>query len=199
MCVKLAFFHEGVKTNIRRTTQCANPNMAVASSACCVGANTFMMPKLLSCNFFNERMKYETAKSRCANLGGNLCDSIPYTNNPESLSCGRNYPSWTNKENSKCYLKVKVNRLGQVAILDYGPEENVKHSHGRLRESNNFYYFNVMWQNEAFGLDINNFPKAEINSCKYPKGEGYINKKDARTKLQCTVRSVDNEETNMRL
>ena len=188
-CVNLVFFQKGVLTKITQTNQCADPKMAVASSSCCtVGGHVPLGSTLHSCNFFNERMKYETSKARCESLGGNLCKDILWSTPTERISCSKNYPSWRSMTDNACHLKVKVNKEGQIAIYDFGSGRSAAHDNQRFQENDNTYYFNVVWSTNAY-------PNVDADGCKFPDGNGYVDSNDDRTApLGCVVRTADKGE-----
>ena len=76
-CVQFPFYHGAkriqARANFRPAQQCANPNLAHAMEACCDQVkygDTNATRETLSTYFYEgERVKYDTAVSRCLNMG----------------------------------------------------------------------------------------------------------------------------------
>ena len=105
-CVQLAFYENGkqvmLRSNTKRGTMCANADLAHAREACCRqevrnDVNTAKMVRDVSYFYDGERMKYDTAHTRCVNYGKDLCVYESITAEPNNNNNLKNGYHWTNK------------------------------------------------------------------------------------------------------
>ena len=132
---------------------CADGRLAVAGTTCCDPV-TNANPRNV-CIFRGERATYDTAKSRCEEIGLSTC---PWSTVPINDWCGTDI-SWFNQEheaagmhfswtNEDCSVKVQINARGYLALVhDVGNlAQTVK---GRVRADVGTF-FRVLWSDDAF-------------------------------------------------
>jgi len=146
-CVEHAFYDNALKLDNSRSTLsvCANPLLAVASSACCDSGSTKAAP----INRYDvERMTFATQNERCQSAGKTSCDFTSYDNWKDS-----DVYYWTNAE---CSISVKIDPEGEVTIVH---SSSVGDMAKHVRDDN-FNYFSVKWEGGQ-----SNYPKAAEGSC----------------------------------
>jgi Protein of unknown function (DUF1800) len=111
---------------------------------------------MTNCVYAGERTRFDTAKRRCDEFGGSLCD-YDQANNAEG--CPRSGFQWTSLD---CTIAAKINAIGQVAIV-----HNITNPARSVKE-NSPSYFNVPWWNGTFPSPSNNCGEG---ACKKVDGE----------------------------
>jgi len=122
-CTRLTFPTSG-KVSKWRSTQCADPETAVAGVLCCSpGTKTPVAYSKYQtdpegagkCLFDAERVKYSTAVARCSARNLTLCPQSASINYGWSHSCVDRQYSWVNQS---CQVQLQVKANGQVNIVD---------------------------------------------------------------------------------
>eukprot|EP00804_Cyclotella_cryptica_P014145 CCRYP_005584-RA/>CCRYP_005584-RA protein AED:0.03 eAED:0.03 QI:259/1/1/1/0.94/0.9/20/117/3951 len=153
-CVEQVFYGNAKKVINRERwadSSCANPLLPYASEACCSMGDlkAYRSPDYL---YDQERVTFSTADSRCVAMGKRSCDF----NDIGDLAWYKKGYHWST---DSCLIKVKVNAIGQVALV-YEPDDYA-YLHPHIDASNR-NYFKVYWDGE-YPLNDNDVPLG--NSC----------------------------------
>ncbi len=136
-CVEQAFYNNARKVIYRERwadSSCANPLLPYASEACCVTGDlrAERYPDYL---YDQERVLFSTADSRCNEIGKMSCDF----NDIGGIETHQKGYHWST---DKCQILLKVNAVGQVAIV-YEPDDYA-YLHPHIREDNrNFFKVSI--------------------------------------------------------
>jgi len=139
-CVEQAFYNNAMKVIYRERwadSSCANPLLPYASEACCSVANLRAQryPNYL---YDQERVLFSTANSRCEEIGMTSCDF----NDIGGIETHQKGYHWSTDH---CRILLKVNSVGQVAIV-YEPEDYA-YLHPHIRDDNR-NFFKVYWRGD---------------------------------------------------
>ena len=151
-CVHFAFFDDGhfISNFIK---QCADPTLVtIAGTPCCNENDEVVSSGGEECLYLAEAMTYVSAKARCAALyNATTCSDNPNVLNEESHlrtdDSNASYPEWAQTcaafqyrwTSASCEIKVKVDFLGKVTIVD---EPTWWNSHLQAHSGNSF---RVVW------------------------------------------------------
>ena len=149
-CVQQSFFSGAIKvatTNRNDKVICENPKLSLAGAACCALGSTISYRTGL---YDVERMTLASARSRCLNIGMDLCDynSMSFNSSKSFKVTGYH---WTTVP---CVIKAKINPSGYVALV-HEPSNYLQKVLHISNDSEN--YFKVYWQQS-------NHPKVS-NAC----------------------------------
>jgi hypothetical protein len=153
-CVEQVFYANAKKViNKQRwdDSSCANPLLPYASEACCSTGDltAYRSPDYL---YDQERVRFDTANARCEAIGKKSCDF----NDIGGLAWHKKGYHWSTDD---CLIKVKVNSLGQVALV-YEPDDYAYlHPHIDVDNRN---FFKVYWDGD-YPINDNDVPNG--NSC----------------------------------
>jgi uncharacterized protein (DUF1501 family) len=174
-CVQMAFYDNGkqimLRDNYRRGSMCANPDLTHAREACCRQereneARGALMERGVTYLFEGERMKWDTAQSRCQAYGKDLCVYEYITTIPDNNRERKGY-HWTDRD---CGINVKVNPEGYVAIVHDAMSTSTDSIPYLVEEENTLNWFRVFWDGDYPGSDpVTN--TCEMNNCK-PMSDG---------------------------
>jgi len=153
-CVEQVFYANAKKVINRERwadSSCANPLLPYASEACCSMGDlkAYRSPNYL---YDQERVIFSTADYRCVAMGKRSCDF----NDIGDLAWYKKGYHWST---DSCLIKVKVNAIGQVALV-YEPDDYA-YLHPHIDASNR-NYFKVYWDGE-YPLNDDDVPDG--NSC----------------------------------
>lgn len=124
------------------------------NQACCEGNFDLTAERAISYLYDQERVTYSTAAARCQAMGLNLCDFNDIT----GISTHKKGYHWTT---DGCKIQVKINAVGQVALV-YEPESFASlHPHIRIDNRN---FFKVYWGGDG-DYPRNNNDVTSGNSC----------------------------------
>ena len=132
-CVEQAFYNNAKKVIFRERwsdSSCANPMLPYASEACCSMGDlrAYRSPDYL---YDGERVKFSSAESRCVADNKLSCDF----NDIGAIDWWKKGYHWTT---DKCKIQVKVNAVGQVALV-YEPEDYA-YLHPHIRDDNRNFF-----------------------------------------------------------
>ena len=116
-CVEQAFYADAKKVIYKErwsTSSCANPLLPYASEACCAGTFDLQAERFPGYLYDQERVTFSTANARCKAMGMISCDF----NDIAGIDAYKKGFHWTT---DSCAIQVKVNAIGQVALV-YKPE-----------------------------------------------------------------------------
>ena len=139
-CIKMAFFNNARKLSPRFGSDpsvCANPDLPVASEACCTLGSVDATRNAL---YSGERMTFETAKTRCKDISRDIC--VYHSVDGEShLSAGY---FWTD---DICRIQVKIRSSdGYVSIVHLPSDYSDPVMHVNSQNQN---YFKVYWERDG--------------------------------------------------
>lgn len=136
-CVNMAFFNNARKLSPRFGTDpsvCANPELPVASEACCELGDVEATRNAL---YSGERMTFETAKTRCRDITRDIC-VYRHVGGDYHLSAGY---FWTD---DICLIQVKIRSSdGYVSIVHLPSDYSDPVGHINSQNQN---YFKVYWE-----------------------------------------------------
>jgi len=142
-CVEQTFYANAKKVIWRHReydSSCANPLLPYASEACCEGQHDTRAERFPHYLYDQERVKFSTAGQRCQLMVPPkvTCDFTDI----EGIDHSKKGYHWTT---DSCSIQVKVNDVGQVALV-YDPESyNLLHPHVRADNRN---FFKVYWDGD---------------------------------------------------
>jgi len=140
-CVEQVFYANAKKVIYKERqsdSSCANPLLPYASEACCEGAQDLTAERSPHYLYDQERVLYSTADSRCKAIGLGQCDFNDIT----GIDSHKKGYHWTT---DSCVIQVKVNDIGQVALV-YEPESyHILHPHVK---NDNRNFFKVYWDGD---------------------------------------------------
>lgn len=143
-CVYQAFYNNAKlvpRSRSKSGTVCADPRTEVASTACCPGGSV----RSWNSTFWGERSTFEAAKQKC---NSKLCtlQSTPSCSSATVGSfCSGNDRFWTNTE---CTLRVKIDRIGNAAIVHQPLGLKADAVDSFVREDTKTF-FRVDWSNSS--------------------------------------------------
>jgi len=157
-CVNHAFYPDAKLISPRYswdTQMCANPALPDAAEACC---ETFKYRADRNSRYDGERMIFNSAEERCAEIDKTLCDNLDRVNGQRHET---SMYFWTP---DKCDIMVKVKKNGAISIVHQTTDSGNVVSH--VDESNE-NFFRVLWTKN------NAWPKAKENcgDCKVVSGD----------------------------
>jgi len=140
-CVEQAFYANAKKVIFKDRqldSSCANPLLPYASEACCEGQQDTVAERYPGYLYDQERVLYSTAGSRCDAIGMGSCDF----NSIEGIDKHKKGYHWTT---DGCAIQVKINAIGQIALV-YEPDSYAElHRHVR---NDNRNFFKVYWDGD---------------------------------------------------
>lgn len=150
--------------------QCADPRVAVASTACCFDG---ALANVHEHHYWGERVKAVDAGALCSQASGEAyCTTgLLQIQNCVGSSCAGEYYFWMSPF-SPCHLKAKIDLDGKIAVVHALPDEDEQDRERGYEEEDNKTFFRVQYT--AGGDQITNLiSNCDINNGCATSSDGY--------------------------
>lgn len=157
-CVQQVFYDNAKSVSHRsrnKGTLCANPLLPVAAEACCASGKNNANRNAV---YDGERMSFNSAVSRCDDIGLEACNFFYVKGDRHKLS---SY-FWTIDE---CLIQIKVNTNGLASIIHQPSVYTEKVLHV---DNDNENWFTIYWDNDTFpskSMECNGICEVSEHSC----------------------------------
>jgi len=150
-CVHQTFYEDATKILLpsKSESMCGDPSVDVASTICCEkpGNNGVQSRKGVE-YYAGERVKFEVAEKRCANLNKQICPSPKKFTREECFDsslggCDRSLFYWTP---ASCNLIVKIDLEGSIALINEPMVPGVESEDTfKMVQNNTKMFFRAEW------------------------------------------------------
>eukprot|EP01052_Picozoa_sp_SAG31_P025754 SAG31_NODE_2279_length_6027_cov_1.242072_2_plen_1312_part_00 len=179
-CVSMQFYDNAtqIKGQYDRV-MCANPLVDAAGSACCVSATSTNSVAQPTCRYHKEKVTFDTAFGRCADLGMHVCDrfdkvdrdeTCEYGNEGSNANPSRHKWAWQTRE---CQLQIQIQYDGMIGMVHSHPsvlgtwQDGASDNDNPETQLDSHNTFRVAWVNGSF-------PKPGTPDCSAPACTAHV-------------------------